>query len=83
MEDFISRLWSGSPSPVYNVSENDCVTKSYTRYRESREAFYDLCDEEQRKAFCEMEKYGSEYTAIKELEIFKEGLKMGKQFAEL
>ena len=83
MKDFIEEIWTESLSPIRNVSENEEVFRVYTHYRRSKERLYDSLNCNQKKMFEEMEKMESEYTTTKELEIFKEGFKLGKKFAEL
>ena len=56
MEDFIEKIWTGSLSPIRNVSEDEEVFKVYTRYRRSKERLYDSLNCNQKKMFEEMEK---------------------------
>ena len=48
-----------------------------------KELLYDALDSEQKRLFEEAERFESEYSAIKEFEIFKEGIKLGKAIAEV
>ena len=70
-------------SPIRNVSDNEAVFLLYSEYRKAKELLYDALDSEQKRLFEEAERLESEYSTIKEFEIVKEGIKLGKAIAEV
>lgn len=83
MEELVRKLWHGALSPIHNVSENDAVYSSYVSYKECKARLWDTLDDDGKALFEQMECLESEYSAIKEYEIFKEGIRVGKGIAEL
>ena len=83
LDKLIESLWCGALSPIRNVSDNEAVFLSYSEYRKAKELLYDALDSEQKRLFEEAERLESEYSLIKEFEIFKEGIKLGKSIAEV
>ena len=66
---------------ISKVSENEKVFEAYKKYRLSKEKIYDLLSAEQKTEFEKLEEFEFEYNAIKDVEIFKEGLKLGKKMS--
>lgn len=76
-------LWAGAIRPVQAVADNEAVFSLFTEYKEKKRTLYNSLSRSQRELFEKAESAEIEYAGLKEYEIFKQGFKLGKEFAKI
>lgn len=76
-------LFAGAIRSVQAVAGNEAVFSLFTEYKEKKRTLYNSLSRSQRELFEKAELAEIEYAGLKEYEIFKQGFKLGKEFAKI